>query len=183
MKIDISSLKKQDVIILDNDLYRILDISHTHTWRWSATYTLRIKNIRTWNVKDVTFKSWTSLEIAEVNTKLATYLYNHENNYIFMENDTAEMYEVNESLIEDIIPFLKENLQIYLVIYEWKIVSIILPPVIEYKIIDTVPWVKWDRATAWKKWAKLETWLEVQVPLHKNIWDTVMYNINTNEAY
>jgi len=57
-----------------------------------------------------------------------------------------------------------------------------LPATIEYKIVETVPGVKWDRATSGKKWAKLETGLEVQVPLHKKEGDTVIVNTLTGEA-
>ena len=182
MKISTSEVKKWTVLVIDGDLYRVLDTSHTHTWRWSATYTFRVKNLRTGNVKDVTYKSGAELEAAEVNTKNAVYLYNTGDSYAFMENDTSEIYEIPAEQIEDIIPYLKENLDVFLMIHDWNVIGVILPPTIEYKIVETVPGVKWDRATTWKKWAKLETGLEVQVPLHKKEGDTVIVNTLTGEA-
>jgi translation elongation factor P/translation initiation factor 5A len=35
-----------------------------------------------------------------------------------MENDTSEIYELSADQIEDIIPYLKENLDVYLMIHE-----------------------------------------------------------------
>jgi elongation factor P len=67
-------------------------------------------------------------------------------------------------------------------IYQGNVIGVILPTTIQYTIIETVPWVKGDRAQAGKKPAKLETWLEIQIPLHKNEWDTVMVNTATGEA-
>jgi len=182
MRIQTSDVKKGTVLVINGELYRVLDTSHTHTGRGSATYTFRVKSLKTWNVKDVTYKSWTDLETAEVNTKNAVYLYNTGDTYAFMENDTSEIYEISADQIEDIIPYLKENLDVYLMIHEWNVIWVILPPTIEYKIVETVPGVKGDRATTGKKWAKLETWLEVQVPLHKKEWDTVIVNTLTGEA-
>ena len=182
MRIQTSDVKKGTVLVINGELYRVLDTSHTHTGRGSATYTFRVKSLKTWNVKDVTYKSWTDLETAEVNTKNAVYLYNTGDTYAFMENDTSEIHEISADQIEDIIPYLKENLDVYLMIHEWNVIWVILPPTIEYKIVETVPGVKGDRATTGKKWAKLETWLEVQVPLHKKEWDTVIVNTLTGEA-
>ena len=50
---------------------------------------------------------------------------------------------------------------------------------ITYKIISTVPGVKWDRAQAWTKPATIETGMEIQVPLYKEEWDEVVVNTLT----
>jgi elongation factor P len=93
-----------------------------------------------------------------------------------MENDTWEMYDLPKEEIDDVSSYLKENLDVYLMIYEWNVIWVILPTTVTYKIISTVPWVKWDRAQAGKKPATIETWLEVMVPLNKNEWDMVIVN-------
>ncbi len=182
MKIETSDVKRWTILNLNGELFKVLDTSHTHTGRWSATYTFRVKSLKTWNVKDVTFKSWTTLEAEEVNTKNAVYLYNSWDTYAFMENDTSEIYELPADQIEDVVPYLKENLDVFLMIHNGNVIWVILPTVIEYRVIETVPWVKWDRATSGKKWAKLETWLEVQVPLHVKEWDVISFNIDKGEV-
>lgn len=182
MKIDISQIKKWTILKVDTNLFKITDFSHTHTWRWVWTYAVRVKNIITWNTLTLSYKSWTILEQAEVNTKSAIYLYNSGDKYCFMENDSSEIHEIDKDVIEDTILFLKENLDLYLVIYQDNIISVILPPSIKYKISSTVPWVKWDRQSAWKKPAILETWLEVNIPLHLNEWDEVFVNTTTYEV-
>jgi translation elongation factor P/translation initiation factor 5A len=35
-----------------------------------------------------------------------------------MENDTSEIYEIPAEQIEDIIPYLKENLDVFLMIHD-----------------------------------------------------------------
>jgi len=99
--------------------------------------------------------------------------------YVFMENDTSEMYEIPAEQIEDIIQYLKENLDVFLIKHEGKVIGIVLPTTISYKVVETVPGVKGDRATSGRKWAKLETGLEVQVPLHVKEGDEVVVNTET----
>lgn len=182
MKIDTSNVKKWTVLNLEWKLYKVVDTYHTHTWRWSATYGFKVKNILDWSTNTFTYKSWTTLESADVSTKNAVYLYNTWDTYSFMENDTAEIYDIDANTIEDIVPYLKENLDIFLMIYEENVIWVILPATIDYIIKDTMPWTRWDRATASKKPATLDNWLEVMVAEHKKIWDTVVVNTSTLET-
>lgn len=180
MKIDISDVKKWTILNIDWWLWKVLLTSHMHKWRWSATYSFKIKNIQTWQVKEISYKAWTTLESAEVSYKNWQYLYNSWDTYSFMEFDTSEIYDLPEEMVEDIKDYLKENMDVFLVIYQWNVIWIIIPEVVTYKVIDTTPGVKWDRAQAGTKPATLETWLVVQVPLHIEVGDEIELNTTTN---
>ncbi len=182
IKIDTSEVKKGTILDINGQLVRVVDTSHTHTWRGSATYTFKVKNILNWATNTLTYKSWTTLEAAEVAYKNGVYLYSMGDTYVFMENDTSEMYEIPAEQIEDITSYLKENLDVFLIKHQWNVIGIVLPTTISYKVVETVPGVKGDRATSGRKWAKLETWLEVQVPLHIKEWDEVVVNTETWEV-
>lgn len=181
-KIDVSDAKKGVVLNVDWNLYRITESSHTHTGRWGATYTLKAKNIITWANNTMTYKSGVTLESADVNMMLSTYLYTDGTNYNFMINDTWEMFELSDDIIWDYTDYLKENLSCYLMIYNENPIGIKLPDVITYRIVSTLPGDKWNRATAGKKPATIETGLEVQVPLFASEGDKVSVNTNTWEV-
>ena len=85
-----------------------------------------------------------------------------------MENDTGIMHDLDKSIVGDIAPYLKENLDLFLEKHGENVLNVLLPITIQYKIISTVPGVRGDRAQAGKKPATIETGMEVQVPLHKN---------------
>ena len=179
MKIDTSEVKRWTILNIEWQLFKVTDMSHTHTWRWWATYNFRVKNIVTWATNNFTYKSGTTLEKADVNTKNALYLYNSWDTYSFMESDSSEIYDLSYDDVSDIAAYLKENLDVFLMIYNEKVIGVILPTTITYKIVETVPWIKWNRATSWTKPAKTETWLEVQVPLHYEEGDEVVVNTDT----
>jgi elongation factor P len=122
------------------------------------------------------------LDLADVSRNNAIFLYNAGDIYSFMENDTGEMFELNKSVVEDVIPYLKENLDVFLEKHGDNVLSVLLPITIQYAIKETVPGIKGDRAQAGKKPATLETGLEVQIPLHKNEGDMVTINTETGEV-
>ncbi len=182
MKIDVSEVKKNTILDIDWGLYKVIDISHTHMWRGGATDSFKIKNLMTGWTKIVTYNSGTNVEKAEVITKNAIYLYKWADTYSFMENDTGEMHDLDQEKVEDVALYLKENLELYLMTHEGNVLSVILPATISYEIASTVPWIKWDRSKTWKKPATLETGLEVQIPLHKEAWDSITINTLTWDA-
>jgi len=66
----------------------------------------------------LTYKSGTILEKVDVQTLSAIYLYTTGSAYTFMENDSSLMHEIPAEEIEDVSPYLKENLDCYLMIFE-----------------------------------------------------------------
>jgi elongation factor P len=182
MKVGTSDVKKGMILLIDGQLYRVVDTAHTHMGRGGATDKYKVKEIVTGKVNNFTYSAGSVLEQAEVQTKNAVFLYSGGDTYSFMENDTGEMHDLPLDMVDDITGYLKENMDCYLTIYEGNVLGVIIPPTVSYKIVSTVPWVKGDRAQAGKKPATLETGLEVQVPLHKEEGQSVVVNTLTWEA-
>ena len=179
VKITTSDVKKWSILLIDGKLVKVSETSHNHTWRWGAVDTYKVKDIVTWKTNMYTYNSWAVLEQAEIATQNAVYLYNSGDTYSFMENDTGEIHEIQADTIEDITGYLKDNLDVYLQIYNGNVINVILPSTITYVIKDTVPGIKGNRAQSGTKPATLETGMEIQVPLHKEIGDTVTLNTLT----
>ncbi len=182
VKVETSKVKKWMVLKVDGKLFKVIDMWHTHMGRWGATDTFKVKDIVSGKTNVFTYNAGTVLEQAEVQTNMAVFLYEAGWTYTFMENDTGEMYEMEKDKIDDVVDYLKENLDVYMMMYEWEVLWVILPATITYEIRSTVPGVKWNRAQSGTKPATIETWLEIQVPLHKNEWDIVTVNTLTGEA-
>ena len=119
--------------------------------RGGATYTFKAKDVLSGKTNTFTYQSTVNLEQAEIQTNNATFLYKGGSTYTFMENDTGEMYELEEDMIDDITLYLKEGLDCYLMKHEGNIINILLPQTISYVITQTVPGLKGDRSSAGKK--------------------------------
>jgi len=179
VKITTSDVKKWSILLIDGKLFKVAETAHTHCGRWGATDTYKVKDIVTGKTNVFTYNSGAILEQAEIATQNAVYLYNSGDTYSFMENDTGEIYDLDKEKIDDIIWYLKDNLEVYLQMFKGDVINVILPSTITYKIISTVPGVKWDRAQAGTKPATIETGMEIQVPLYKEEWDEVVVNTLT----
>lgn len=182
VKIDTGKVKKWMVLQIDNKLFKVIDIWHTHMGRGWATDTFKVKDIVAGKTNVFTYNAGTTLEQADVQTNTAMFLYKAGGTYTFMENDTGEMYELDKEKIDDVADYLKENLDCYLMLFEWEVLGVILPATISYTIESTVPGIKWNRAQSGTKPATIETGLEIQVPLHKNEGDNVTLNTLTWET-
>lgn len=183
VKIDTKEIKKGTILDIDGNLLKVLDTSFMQMQQRQGSYTYKVQNIVTGNVQNITYKSGSVLDVADVTRKNATFLYKAGDTYSFMEADSGEMHELTIAIVgEEVAPYLKENMDLYLEIHgDNNVLNVLLPITVSYKIISTVPGVKGDRAQAGKKPATLETGLEVQVPLHKNEGDEVTINTSTGE--
>lgn len=182
MKLDVSEIKKNTILEIDGQLYKVLDFAFMQMQQRQGSYTFKLKNLVTGSVQSLTYKSGSVIEKGDVITKNAVFLYNAGDTYTFMENDTGEMHDLNKDMVDDIAGYLKDNMDCYVMVYKGNVISVILPPTVSYKIITTVPGVKGDRAKAGKKPATIETGMEIMIPLHKNEGDTVTLNTLTGET-
>jgi elongation factor P len=179
VKITTSEVKKGTILLIEGKLFKVADTAHTHMGRGGANDTFKVKDIVTGKSNVFTYIAGAMLEQAEVSTQNAVFLYAAGTTYSFMENDSGEIYELEKDTIEEVVGYLKENLDVYLQMYQGNVINVILPATISYKIISTVPGVKGDRAQAGTKPATIETGLEVQVPLYKEEGDEVTVNTLT----
>jgi len=182
MKLDVSDIKKNTILEIDGQLYKVIDFAFMQCQQRQGSYTFKLKNLITGSAQSFTYKSGSVIEKGDVITKNALFLYSAGDTYTFMENDTGDMHDLNKDMVDDITGYLKENMDCFVMVHKGNVISVILPPTVSYKIIATVPGVKWDRAQAGKKPATIETGMEIQVPLHKNEGDTVTLNTLTGET-
>lgn len=179
VKVTTSDVRKGMILLIDNQLFKVTETMHTHMGRWGAVDTYKVKAVVTGKSNTFTYHSGDILEQAEVSTQNAVYLYNSGDTYSFMENDSGEIFDISKDLIEDITGYLKDNLDVFLQIYNGNVINVLLPSTITYKITSTVPGVKGDRAQAGTKPATIETGMEIQVPLYKEEGDEVTVNTLT----
>ena len=102
------------------------------------------------------------------------FLYSTGTTYSFMNMETYEQIEIDESQIKNEIKFLKEGLEVMITFFESEMLGIELPEKIDYVITNTEPAVKGNTATNATKDAIIETGLLVRVPLFINEGESVI---------
>lgn len=165
MMIDINDIKNGMTVIVEGNLYQIVDFLHVKPGKGAAFMKTKLKNLRTGGTIEKTFNTNIKIEKANISKKAMQYLYNTSDMYYFMDMNTYEQVELSEKQIENEKKYLKENLEVELVYFESELIGLNLPEKVEYKVTYTTDAVKGNTSTNALKDATLENGLEVKVPL------------------
>ena len=107
-----SDFKNGLIIDHKNNLWKIVEFLHVKPGKGGAFVRSKLKNIRTGQVVDETFRAGEKIEIVRVEARNYTYLYNENENYVFMDQETYDQINLSKSQVEDVLDFLHLKLVI-----------------------------------------------------------------------
>ncbi len=165
MNVSVNDIKNGMTIMVDGYPCVVQEFSHVKPGKGAAFVKMKLKNLKTGSITEVSFNSGTKVDRAHVTKLPMQYLYSDGNNYVFMNTTTYEQIEINQDVLGDDKKFLKENLEIMIDFYEGEIIGISLPEKIELEVVETEPAVKGNTTNNAMKDAKLETGFTIKVPL------------------
>ena len=164
----VNDFKTGVTINYEGNLYQVLEFQHVKPGKGAAIVKAKLKNLRTGSIAEYSFGAGTKVPTAHISKQKMQYLYASGNVYSFMNMETYEQIELDESQIVNEIKFLKEGLEVMITFFESEMLGIELPEKIDYVITNTEPAVKGNTATNATKDAIIETGLLVRVPLFIN---------------
>lgn len=166
---------------IDGDLYVVVSYQHVKPGKGSAFVRVKVKNLNTGNIVEKTYRPEEKFKKAFLERKAVQYLYKEGSNFVFMDLDSYEQFYLPEEDAEDAGNYLKGNLEIEVVFYKDKPVSVELPNYVELEVTQTEPGVKGDTATSAMKPAIVETGYKLNVPLFVNTGDVIRIDTRTGE--
>jgi len=158
--------------------YEIVESNHLKVGRGGAKLVCKLRNLLTGAVIDYTFAGDEKLEEAEVRFRVAQYLYSEAEKSFFMTSDDFSTVELTVPLTQR--QFLLEGSSVDLIVWKDQPISVSLPKKVALKVTYTEPGFKGNTQSSVQKPAKLETGLELMVPLFINVGDTI--EINTEDG-
>ncbi len=171
------------VIEMDGQLMTIIYFQHVKPGKGGAFVRTKLKNVLTGAVLEKTFRAGEKVTDVRLERRPVTYSYSDGHLYYFMENETFEMIPLSDETIgEDQLQYLKENMECEALLHEGKVLSVELPQFVELEVTETDPGVKGDTAQGGTKPAELETGATIQVPLFVEIGDVVKVD-RTEDKY
>lgn len=180
-----NELKKKLYILVDAVPYLVLDVQFASPSARGASTMVkaRLRNLLNGTVQDKNFKSGEKFQEPDVEKGPAAFLYVAEPDYHFMDNTTYEQFALNTDKLGEQRFYLKEGLEVQAMKFNGAVVSLELPAVVELAISETEPSIKGTSSSGRStKRAKLETGLEVQVPLYIEPGTVVRVNTQTGEV-
>ncbi len=179
--VNANQLKKGSTIVLDGELYSVVEKQHVKPGKGGAFVSTKVKKLSDGTIINKTLRAQEKIEIAFIEKKKMQYLYHKSDIYYFMHLDTYEQKPVNEEKVRNIKGFLKSSIELTVYFYQDKIVDFELPIFVELKVIKTQPAVRGNTVQSGNKPAMLETGIEVQVPLFISRGDIVKIDTRTFE--
>lgn len=178
--ISVNDFKTGLTVEVDGDIYTVLDFQHVKPGKGAAFVRSKLKNLRNGNTVEKTFRAGETIGRALIENRDVQYLYSSGQEHVFMDNETYDQFSLPEEQLEWELKFLKENMGVKIVSYQGEILGINLPNSVELAVVETEPGIKGNTATGATKNAKVETGLNVQVPLFINEGDVLL--IDTREG-
>lgn len=178
--ISVNEFKNGLTIEFDGSLWRIVEFQHVKPGKGGAFVRSKLKNLRTGANQEKTFRSTEKVEKAIIDTKSMQYLYADGDNHVFMDTETYEQLELPAAQINDELKYLKENMQVSIMMYGSETLGVELPNTVDLAVAATEPGVRGDTSSGGTKPATLETGLVVQVPFFVNEGD--LLTINTSDG-
>ena len=141
----------------------------------------KIKNLTTGAIYDRTFKGNDQFPEADISRKKGQFLYSDETGATFMELDNFEQHQLDAAQVSDAKPYLKEGLELDLVLHDDTLLAVELPTKVDLEVVYTEPGFKGDTQSTVTKPAKLETGFEVNVPLFIKQGEKIRVNTQTGQ--
>ncbi len=174
--ISTADFKNGLTIELDGEVYSILEFQHVKPGKGGAFVRSKLRNVKTGNVFEKTFRAGEKVEPAHVERRKMQYLYGDGQDYNFMDLESFEQIVISADQIGEQRKFLKESEEVDVVMHEGNVIGIEIPAHVVLTVERTDPGVRGDTAQGGSKPALLETGATVQVPLFINTGDRIKVN-------
>ena len=176
---DTSNFRNGLVIKHKNNLFKIIEFLHVKPGKGGAFVRTKLKNVKTGQVIDETFRSGEKIEEIRLDAQNYNFLYKDSDGFFFMNNETFDQISLDKESIGDNADFLIDNTETTIVFHKQTPIEIRIPAHVNLKVTDTDPGEKGNTAQGGSKPAKLETGITLQVPLFVQIGDIL--RIDTRE--
>ncbi|MGI6549300.1 MAG: elongation factor P [Syntrophomonadales bacterium] len=177
--ISVNDFRTGLTVELDGMAWQVIDFQHVKPGKGAAFVRSKLKNVKTGSIVERTFRAGEKIPRARLDKREMQYLYNSGDEYVFMDNQSYEQVSLDKEQLGDGLKYLKENMNIQVMMYHGEIIGLEMPNFVELKVVDTEPGIKGDTASGASKNATLETGAVVQVPLFVNVGDTLRIDTRT----
>ena len=181
MKINAGEIRVGMLLEYKNDLWLVLKTQHVKPGKGGAFAQVEMKSVGKNTKLNERFRSSETVEKASLEETDFNYLYDDENNYIFMNPKTFEQIEIKKGLIGEKGKLMTENLKVSVSFHNENPISVELPNQVTCKIETTDVALKGQTVSSSYKPATLNNGLNIQVPPFIDSGDEVIVDTRTLE--
>lgn len=160
-----NDIRRGIILMYNKSPHKVMDFHHHTPGNLRAMVQTKLRNLLSGNQTEVRFSSTEEIEIADVFSFDATYLYSDtDGSANFMNGQTYEEVKLGEKLLGDAKYYLQEQMQVMITSYNGAPIGIELPESVVLTIAETAPELRGATASNSPKPATTDTGLQLTVP-------------------
>lgn len=167
-----SEFKRMMVLMLDGVPHVIEDLHTSGTAQTRHKLHTRLRQLKTGHLMERVFAENERVPVVQLESRRVAYSYTKGGLRVFLDAESFEELDLTDEQLGERRWFLKENEEYKAMLLEGKLLDIVLPPQVPLKVVNTAPPIRGGSDNTWKE-AKLETGLEIMVPLFIAVGETV----------
>ena len=181
MALNVTELRNGTFYKEGKDILLVLTYEHVKTGRGSGNIKVKVRNIRTGSVVEKSFITGARVDEANVEKKKAQFLYREGDTFNFMDPLSFEQFSVLSQVIGDQAKYLKDGLDVILIVSDDEALGLELPMSLVYIVIETGPEEKGNTVSNVFKEAVLDNSLVVKVPMFIKAGDKIKLDTRSGE--
>lgn len=181
MALNVNELRNGTFFKEGKEIFLVVLYEHVKTGRGSGNIKLKVKNIRTGAVVEKSFITGARVDEASVEKKKAQFLYRDGDSFNFMDPVSFEQFSIFSQVIGEQAKYLKDGLEVILVVSDGEALGLELPMSLIYEIAETGPGEKGNTVSNVFKEAVLDNGLVVKVPMFMKIGEKVKVDTRSGE--
>ena len=166
MKVIASSLRKGNIVEIDDKLYVIMTAENIHPGKGTPVTQLDMRRISDGVKVSQRYKTTEQVERAHVEDREYQYLYSDGDGAHFMNMETYDQVTVPADVVGDQAAYLQPDMKVDLSVHEGTVVAMELPQRAVLEVVETEPTMKGQTASSSYKPAVLSNGLRTMVPPH-----------------
>jgi len=168
-----SEFKRMMVLMLESGPHVVEELHVSGTAQTRHKLHTRLRHLKSGHVIERVFADNERVPAAQLETRRITYSYSKGGAHVFLDAETFDELDISDEQLGERRWFLKENEEYKALLIEGRLLDIVLPPQIPLKVVDTAAPVRGGSSDSTWKEAKLETGLQIMVPLFIAKGDTI----------
>ncbi len=179
--IETNEFRKGAKLQLDGYPFSVVEFEHVKPGKGQAFTRCKLRNLQTGQMLERTFKSGEKFPEPNLEQKTMQFLYSEGDMLNFMDTSNYEQMSLGAKMVGDQVKLMKENMEVQVLFYNDKPITIDLPNFVELPIAYCEPGFKGDTATGASKPATLLGGHVVTVPLHLKEGDILKIDTRTGD--
>jgi len=178
--LEYSEVKEKKYIVFENEPFEVISSHVFRKQKRKPVNATKLKSLLTGKVIEHSFHVSDKIKEAKIDKKEIKYLYTNKGEYWFAEaDDLSKRFQLSEEIIGVAAKFLTPNILVTAMLFDNHIIDLNLPVKMNLKVTEAHPATKGNTAQGATKTVKLETGVEIQVPMFIKEGDMIRVNTKT----